>query len=145
MGWVLVGLRWAASGFCSRGREGQALQWSLRLGCGWAETAHPAFRGACPARHAILGRMWQKTAWAWAREPTRKSRKEDVRLPHMDGWSVVLLAAACYVAVMALVRLMRKRRDQMIERFREEVEKEKKLKEAERKREAFQNPGRKSA
>ncbi|MDZ7615557.1 MAG: hypothetical protein U1E05_01045 [Patescibacteria group bacterium] len=58
---------------------------------------------------------------------------------------MVLLAAACYVAVMALVRLMRKRRDQMIERFREEVEKEKKLKEAERKREAFQNPGRKSA
>ncbi len=66
-------------------------------------------------------------------------------MQHMDGWSIVLLALACYVAVWALVSLMRKRRDQIVERFREEVEKEKKVQEAERKRKAFEELGRKSA
>ncbi len=66
-------------------------------------------------------------------------------MQHMDGWSIVLLALACYVAVLALVRLMRKRRDQIVERFRKEVEKEKKVQEVERKRKAFEELGRKSA
>ena len=66
-------------------------------------------------------------------------------MQHMGVWSVVLLVVAVYVAVLALVRLMAKRRDQMIEQFREEVEREKKAKEEERKRKAFEELGRKSA
>ncbi len=66
-------------------------------------------------------------------------------MQHMDGWSIALLVVAAYVAVLALVRLMRKRRDQMVERFREEVEKEKKMQEAERKRKAIEDLRRRTA
>ncbi|MDY0167528.1 MAG: hypothetical protein RBS80_13355 [Thermoguttaceae bacterium] len=66
-------------------------------------------------------------------------------MQHMGVWSIVLLVVAAYVAVLALVRLMAKRRDQMVEQFREEVEREKKAKEEERKRKAFEELGRKSA
>ncbi len=45
---------------------------------------------------------------------------------NMDGWDVALLAMAGYVAVMSLVHLMIRRRDQLIEQFRHEVEREKK-------------------
>lgn len=64
---------------------------------------------------------------------------------HMEVFDVVLLVTAAYVAVLALVRLMTKRRDQMIERFREEVEREKKAQEAERQRKAFEELGKRSA
>ncbi len=63
----------------------------------------------------------------------------------MEVFDVVLLVTAAYVAVLALVRLMTKRRDQMIERFREEVEREKKAQEAERQRKAFEEFGKRSA
>ena len=43
----------------------------------------------------------------------------------MDAWNVAILAAAGYVAVTALVRLMIRRRNQMLEQFRREVDKEK--------------------
>ena len=39
----------------------------------------------------------------------------------MDGWDIVLLMAAAYVAVSALVRLMLRRRDQMLDELRRQV------------------------
>jgi hypothetical protein len=39
----------------------------------------------------------------------------------MDGWDIALLVAAGYVAVSALVRLMRHRRDQMLGELRRQV------------------------
>ncbi len=63
----------------------------------------------------------------------------------MKVFDVVLLVAAAFVAVWALVRLMTKRRDQLIEQFRKEVKREKKAVEAERERKAFEDIGRKSA
>lgn len=56
-------------------------------------------------------------------------------MENMDGWDVALLVAAGYVAVMALVRLMIRRRDQMLETFRREVAKEKKRRGADRRTE----------
>jgi len=50
---------------------------------------------------------------------------------NMDGWDMALLVAAGYVAVMALVRLMIRRRDQMQAEFHEEVRKEKQRRETE--------------
>jgi hypothetical protein len=44
----------------------------------------------------------------------------------LDGWSLALLVAAGYVAVTTLMRLMSRRRNQMTEQFRHEVEKERK-------------------
>ena len=52
----------------------------------------------------------------------------------MDGWDVALLVFAGFMAVLALVRLMIRRRDQLIERFQEEVNAER-----ERRREAAKN------
>ena len=49
----------------------------------------------------------------------------------MDGWDLVLLAVAGYVAVVALVRLMARRRDQLHDEFRDGVAKEKRRREAE--------------
>lgn len=40
----------------------------------------------------------------------------------MDTWDVVLIVVAAYLAVMALVRLMNKRREQMLTYLREEME-----------------------
>ena len=54
---------------------------------------------------------------------------------NMDGWDLTLLVAAGYVAVMALVRLMIRRRDQMQAEFRESVKKENKRREMERRKE----------
>ncbi len=50
----------------------------------------------------------------------------------MDAWNVAILLAAAYVAVTTLARLMIRRRDQMLEQFRQEVEKEKRRREFER-------------
>ena len=52
----------------------------------------------------------------------------------MDGWDVALLAAAGYMAATALVRLMIRRRDQMLAEFRQKMAKEKKRKEAEQRK-----------
>jgi hypothetical protein len=40
----------------------------------------------------------------------------------MDAKDIALLLAAGYVAVMALVRLMARHRDRLIERFRHDIE-----------------------
>ena len=66
-------------------------------------------------------------------------------MQHMEVFDVVLLVVGAYVAVLALVRLMSKRRDQMVEQFREEVQRAKKAKQEERKHKAFEDLGRKSA
>ncbi len=66
-------------------------------------------------------------------------------MQHMEVFDVVLLVVAAYVAVLALVRLMSKRRDQIVGQFREEVQREKKAKGEERKLKAFEGLGRKSA
>ncbi len=39
----------------------------------------------------------------------------------MNGWDLALLVAAGYVAAITLVRLMIRRRDQLLERFRNEM------------------------
>ena len=61
----------------------------------------------------------------------------------MDAWNVAILAAAGYVAVTALVRLMIRRRNQMLDQFRREVEKEKRRRQFERP--GPDKPGRKRA
>ena len=43
---------------------------------------------------------------------------------NMDGWDIALLAAAGYIAVTALVRLMLRRRDEAIGRFRQQLAQE---------------------
>ena len=53
----------------------------------------------------------------------------------MDGWDVALLVVAVYVAITALVRLMSRRRDQLVQQFREEVAKEKDRRRAEQRNE----------
>jgi hypothetical protein len=40
---------------------------------------------------------------------------------NMDGWDLALLAAAAYMAATALVRLMLRRRDQMLEELRKQT------------------------
>ena len=49
----------------------------------------------------------------------------------MDAWNLAILLVAAYVAVMTLTRLMIRRRNQMLEQFRREVEKEKRRREVE--------------
>jgi len=43
----------------------------------------------------------------------------------MDGWSIALWIVAAYVAVVALLRLMTHKRNEVMAEFRGEVEKEK--------------------
>jgi len=43
----------------------------------------------------------------------------------MDGWDLALLAIAGYVAIVALVRLMIRRRDQLVGELVEEAEQKK--------------------
>ena len=50
---------------------------------------------------------------------------------NMDSWDVALLVVSGYVALVTLVRLMVRRRNQMMEEFRRELDKEKRRKRAE--------------
>ena len=43
----------------------------------------------------------------------------------MNSWEIALLSAAAYVAIVTLVRLMRRRRDELIDQLAREVEAEK--------------------
>jgi hypothetical protein len=52
-------------------------------------------------------------------------------MANMNGWDVALLVVAGYVAVTALVRLMLRRRNEMVGEFRQRMKTEKKRKEAE--------------
>ncbi|MBN2024648.1 MAG: hypothetical protein JW809_17860 [Pirellulales bacterium] len=54
----------------------------------------------------------------------------------MTGWDVALLAVAGYLALMALTRLMLRRRDAMLGEFREELHRERQRKRDEAKRAA---------
>ncbi len=58
----------------------------------------------------------------------------------MDGWEVALLVAAGYVAVVSLVRLMIRRRNQMMTEFHEEVRKEKKRRKAKQRQQDAPRP-----
>lgn len=40
----------------------------------------------------------------------------------MDRWDVIVILIAGYVSVMALVRMMARRRNQLLEHFRDEIE-----------------------
>ena len=53
----------------------------------------------------------------------------------MDGWDIALLAAAGYLAVTALVRLMIHRRGELMEEFREQMGRQKRRKKARRRAE----------
>jgi len=53
----------------------------------------------------------------------------------MDGWDIALLAAAGYLAITALVRLMVHRRGELMAEFREEMSKQKRRKRARRRAE----------
>ncbi len=57
----------------------------------------------------------------------------------MDGWDVALLAVAGYVALVTLVRLMIRRRNQLMDEFRHEVAQEKKRKQAEQRRQEIES------
>ena len=52
----------------------------------------------------------------------------------MSSWDVALLAVAGYVAVVSLVRLMLRRRDQLLADFREQIQLEKQRKAREEKK-----------
>jgi len=52
-------------------------------------------------------------------------------MENMDGWEFALLAAAGYMAVTALVRLMIRHRDHILAELRRDVEKEQRRKQAE--------------
>jgi heme exporter protein D len=53
----------------------------------------------------------------------------------MDGWDLALLVVVGYVALVTLVRLMIRRRNQVMDEFRREVRKEKGRREAQRRKE----------
>ena len=56
---------------------------------------------------------------------------------NMDGWDVALVVVAGYVALVTLVRLMIRRRDQLMDEFRRKMRKEKRRKEAEEQQRKF--------
>lgn len=59
----------------------------------------------------------------------------------MDHWEIGLLAAAGYIAVTSLVRLMIRHRDQMLGEFRQKLEAEKQRKQdAEKRRQSGRRP-----
>jgi len=43
----------------------------------------------------------------------------------MESWDIALLVVVGYLATVALVRLMARHRDQLVERFRQDLEREK--------------------
>ena len=57
-------------------------------------------------------------------------------MAEMNAWDVVILAVAAYVGILALVRLMRRRRDAVIAELQTEVSSQLERKRAERRREA---------
>jgi len=56
-------------------------------------------------------------------------------MENMDGWDIALLVVVAYVALSVLVRLMLRHRDEVLTRFRAEMQrsKDKKAKKAEEK------------
>jgi hypothetical protein len=58
-------------------------------------------------------------------------------MANMNGWDVALLVVAGYVAAMALVRLMIRRRNHMVDDFRQRMKTEKKRKQARAREQEF--------
>ena len=71
--------------------------------------------------------------------------KDGVAMGNMDSSDVVLLAMAGYLALMSLVRLMLRRRNQLMDEFRQEVADEKKRKKVEEQRQQHLEMYRRSA
>ncbi len=63
----------------------------------------------------------------------------------MDRWDVALLAVVGYVAVMALVRLMTRHRDQVVDELQKQVEAERRRKKAEELKQREQGEGEQAA
>ncbi len=63
----------------------------------------------------------------------------------MDRWDVALLAVVGYVAVMALVRLMTRHRDQVVDELQKQVEAERRRMKAEEKNQREQGEGEQAA
>jgi hypothetical protein len=63
----------------------------------------------------------------------------------MNGWDVALLAAAAYVAITALVRLMIRRRNHLIGEFRHRMNVERRRKKARRRAEERDRQRKKAA
>ena len=62
----------------------------------------------------------------WVIAPAcRRETLQDAGSPDMDRWNIALWIGAGYVAVVALMRLMTHKRQQVMTEFRGEVEKEK--------------------
>ena len=59
----------------------------------------------------------------------RRSASEGIR---MDGWDFVMIAAAGYIAVISLVRLMARRRNQLVEQVRQQMEEQASVKPVDR-------------
>ncbi len=66
-------------------------------------------------------------------------------LHNMDRWSIALWIGAGYIAVVALVRLMAHKRQQVMAEFRGEVEREKSRRKAAAAKQAQARPPRKAA
>jgi hypothetical protein len=58
----------------------------------------------------------------------------------MNRWDLVLLVVSGYVATVALVRLMTRRRNELLDEFRRKVKMEKKRKEREEERSGNRGP-----
>jgi len=64
----------------------------------------------------------------------------------MDGWDIALLVLAAYVAIVVLVRLMIRRRDQLVAEMQVEAEQAQRIKKlAEMQKDAKQPGGRQAA
>ena len=69
-------------------------------------------------------------AWDPRNCPPRHRPRCD-KMDKMDAWNLAILLVAAYVAVITLARLMIRRRNEMLEQFRHEVENEKRRRKAE--------------
>ena len=80
-----------------------------------------------PARLTTWGqlRLCQQSNFASRKVPPAVYHGRLVSAPHgglgMDRWDVIIILAAGYVALMTLVRLMARRRNQSLERFNRQV------------------------
>lgn len=57
---------------------------------------------------------------------------------NMEGWDIALLAAAGYMAVTALVRMMIRQRDRLVAQLSKEAAKQQNLKKAQQRKEEAQ-------
>jgi len=66
-------------------------------------------------------------------------------MENMESWDLVLLVVAGYVGTVTLVRLMVRRRDQILENLRKKLEKERRRKKAAKAKAQVESAGRAEA